>query len=119
MSPERAEVLSWLSKADHDRRAAQLAVAASPPITDVAGFHLQQAAEKLLKAFLVARRIPFEKIHDLSELIEQCIDVDADFTALWDRLSSRSDGLESPSHKFFNRLLNTYTPTALCISAHG
>lgn len=82
MSPERAEVLSWLSKADNDRRAAQLALQASPPITDVAGFHLQQAAEKLLKAFLVARRVSFEKIHDLSELIEQCIEVEAEFTSL-------------------------------------
>ncbi len=53
MSPETAEVKRWLEKADHDRRAAPLALAGEPPITDVAAFHCQQAVEKLLKAYLV------------------------------------------------------------------
>ena len=36
---------------------------------DVIFFHLQQAAEKLLKALLSFRQVNFPKIHDLEELI--------------------------------------------------
>jgi HEPN domain-containing protein len=35
-------------------------------------FHLQQCAEKLLKAILDLNNIKFPKIHDLEELIELC-----------------------------------------------
>jgi HEPN domain-containing protein len=32
-------------------------------------YHAQQAAEKALKALLVARRVPFPKVHDLKKLM--------------------------------------------------
>jgi HEPN domain-containing protein len=35
-------------------------------------FHLQQAAEKLLKSLMAFRGIHFEKIHDLTLLTEEC-----------------------------------------------
>ena len=37
---------------------------------EIVGFHAQQAAEKLLKAFLMARSIPYRRTHDLRELID-------------------------------------------------
>ena len=55
MPPEAAEVRQWLRKAVNDQRAARAALDQDPPITDVAAFHCQQAAEKLLKAYLVWR----------------------------------------------------------------
>lgn len=39
-----------------------------PPLLDVAAFHCQQAAEKLLKGFLVRARSDFGKTHDLVRL---------------------------------------------------
>jgi len=39
-----------------------------PPLHDVAAFHCQQAAEKLLKGFLVRANIDFGKTHDLEKL---------------------------------------------------
>ena len=88
MSPELIEVKRWLEKADHDRRIAELALAETPPITDVGAFHAQQAAEKLLKAFLVFHEEPFEKIHDLEELVELCTRHDAGLNDLRDRVGA-------------------------------
>lgn len=72
MPPELAEVREWIRKADRDRRMAELGLAESPAITDAAAFHCQQAVEKLLKAYLIFRQEPFEKVHDLEVLVEQC-----------------------------------------------
>jgi len=85
MAPEDAEVRAWLVKAAHDRRMAQLAAGESPPLTDAAAFHCQQAAEKLLKAFLFRSGEPFEKVHDLGSLIDLCVKHDPSFSILRDR----------------------------------
>lgn len=45
-------------------------------------FHFQQAAEKYLKAFIVANDLRFEKIHDLDTLREICLEKDLDFSEL-------------------------------------
>lgn len=37
---------------------------------EIIGFHCQQAAEKSIKAVLVARKIEFRKTHDLEELLQ-------------------------------------------------
>ncbi|MEE9295435.1 MAG: HEPN domain-containing protein [Phycisphaerae bacterium] len=87
MSPEAAEVKRWLEKADHDAQTGKLALAQAPPITDVGAFHAQQAVEKLLKAYLVYREHPFEKIHDLEELIDQCARHDPVFSDFRDRVA--------------------------------
>ena len=41
-----------------------------PPLHDVAAFHCQQAAEKLLKGFLVHANVDFSKTHDLGRLAQ-------------------------------------------------
>lgn len=82
MPPERAEVFEWLRKADADRRTAEAALAQTPPITDTAAFHCQQAAEKLLKAYLFSRDADFEKTHDLRALSLLCCDHDPSFAPL-------------------------------------
>lgn len=40
-------------------------------------FHAQQAAEKSMKAFLAWHDVPFRKTHNLEELGQQCVLVDA------------------------------------------
>src|SRR3954469_15877011 len=87
MPPDPAEARRWLEKADRDERTSQAALAQSPPITDTAAFHAQQAAEKLLKAFLVARNEPFERTHDLEPLCELCARHDTAFEAFSDRVA--------------------------------
>jgi HEPN domain-containing protein len=63
MSPLLDEVRVWLRKASGDLLSARILVEQSPLVLGPAAFHCQQAAEKALKAFLVWRSVPFEKVH--------------------------------------------------------
>ncbi len=62
---KRQEVKAWLAKAGNDLRAAEVGLAADPPLVEDALFHCQQATEKAMKAFLAAYDTPFRKPHDL------------------------------------------------------
>jgi len=71
MLPEKlAEVRGWLKKA------ANVDLAADPPLLEDMLFHCQQAAEKALKAFLTAHDRAFRKTHDLDELATACEIID-------------------------------------------
>lgn len=71
-----ADTVAWLNKAWNDLRGAQIDVDACPPLQEDALYHCQQAVEKALKAFLTWHNILFRKTHDLSELGQQCVDID-------------------------------------------
>lgn len=62
---------------------------------------MQQCVEKYLKAFLIFHNQEFRKTHDLSELIEQCRELDPDFEKLLelnvDRLTEYAVELRHPS----------------------
>ena len=47
-------------------------------------FHFQQAAEKYFKAYIVAKNLKFEKIHDLDSLRQLCLASNSDFSELED-----------------------------------
>jgi HEPN domain-containing protein len=68
--PDDPEVAAWLAKADGDLRMARMALEAPDPLFDQACFHSQQAAEKALKALLVAVGIPVPKPHDPVHLVD-------------------------------------------------
>jgi len=85
----RGLVDAWLTKASHDVRAAERLVPQAPergyePLYGAAAFHLQQAAEKTLKAFLASRGVRFANIHDLSKLLALAGGVEAGFDGLAD-----------------------------------
>lgn len=67
---------AWLTKAALDLRAGEGDLVLEPPIPEDAMFHAQQAAEKVLKAFLAWYDEPFRKTHDLRELGRQCVRID-------------------------------------------
>ena len=71
-----ADARAWLAKAGTDLRAAEVDLAAQPPLLEDALFHCQQAVEKTLKAFLTWHDQPFRKTHDLVELGGQCVALD-------------------------------------------
>jgi HEPN domain-containing protein len=48
-------------------------------------FHAQQAAEKTMKAFLAWHDVPFRKTHNLEELGQQCVALDATLAAIADK----------------------------------
>ena len=80
----------WLDKADNDLKAAKILLNNGGDL-DIIVFHLQQAVEKYLKAFLVYsynirgekdKVIP--KTHDIKELINLCSNIDPDFKKLYE-----------------------------------
>src|SRR5207248_6564767 len=64
---DHANVL--LEKAGNDLKLAEIGLDHGAP-TDTIAFHLQQAAEKTLKALLASRSIVYPKTHDLDELFD-------------------------------------------------
>ena len=66
----KAETAAWLAKADEDFLAAAWLLKSVAPLTLASAFHIQQGAEKLLKALLVEKEAGFEKKHDLTYLLE-------------------------------------------------
>lgn len=74
----------WLEKAQRDLLAAELTLSGDIPLRDVAAFHLQQAAEKALKAYLAWHDRPFRRTHDLLFLVGECEALDASFAQIRD-----------------------------------
>jgi HEPN domain-containing protein len=77
MSSPESNVSAWLRKADHDLLNIQNNLAAREIPWDTVCFHAQQAAEKVLKAFLIARGRDLSKTHDLVALLAKCVECDA------------------------------------------
>ena len=72
MRPVFEEVRAWLQKAGSDLLAAQILIRYSELALGPAAFHCQQAAEKTLKAFLISRAVPFDRVHSLVYLLDLC-----------------------------------------------
>lgn len=80
-----ADTRAWFQKAANDLRAAEHDDTADPPLHDAVLFHCQQGAEKALKTFLVWHDRPFRKTHNLEELGEACLAIDASLKPSVDR----------------------------------
>jgi HEPN domain-containing protein len=74
----------WITKAENDLKIGTGEMKTENPVTDMVCFHMQQCAEKYLKAFLVFNKKPFRKTHIIAELIELCQEIDDDFKQLYD-----------------------------------
>lgn len=64
--------LAWVQKGEEDWVAAIALLRRKKPFTSIICFHLQQSAEKYLKAILVLKGSPFPKTHDLTALSKMC-----------------------------------------------
>jgi HEPN domain-containing protein len=73
----RELVAQWLARAEEDLGVARHLLADRLPYYTAIGFHAQQAAEKYVKAFLVAHQVEFPKTHDLGRLLDLVAGVDA------------------------------------------
>ncbi len=69
MTPLESGVQAWFEKAESDRLCIENNLAASRAPWDTVVFHAQQAAEKLLKALLVAAGEAVPRTHDLGALL--------------------------------------------------
>ena len=64
--------LAWAEKAEEDWVTANTLLKRKKPFTSIICFHLQQSAEKYLKAILVLKGSAFPKTHDLTALSKMC-----------------------------------------------
>lgn len=65
------EAAQWADRAARDLRAADLMLGVDQPDIEIAAFHLQQAAEKLVKALLILADQEVPKRHDLRQLADR------------------------------------------------
>lgn len=73
-------VEEWVRFAETDLSSAKTLFEVHRPIPiEIVGFHSQQAAEKIIKAFLVSKDIIPEKTHELHKLIKKCLKFNSEF----------------------------------------
>lgn len=72
----------WLMKAGNDLKTGKDELATAEPTTDTICFHMQQCVEKCLKAFLIYKGKEISRTHNLSVLLQECAELDADFERL-------------------------------------
>lgn len=89
MSAVNETVKTWLAKAENDLRAAERlsSDADEDLITGVVCYLAQQGAEKHLKGYLIAQKMPFKFVHQLAYLVRLCVEVDPEFIKLLDSAS--------------------------------
>jgi HEPN domain-containing protein len=77
-------IKDWVIKADEDFQFAVLNLKEKNSFYAQICFHFHQAAEKYLKAFIVANELEFRKIHDLLLLLKICSSKDSNVKVLQD-----------------------------------
>ena len=77
----------WVAKADSDLLNADNNLKSENIPFDTVCFHCQQAAEKILKAYLIANQRPYPITHDLFLLLEQILQLDPEAERLRDTLA--------------------------------
>jgi HEPN domain-containing protein len=77
----RKTAYNWIKSANNDIKLVEreLKFVDEEILVNIICFHCQQAAEKLLKAFLIYHQIEFPRTHNLEILIELCSRKDVSF----------------------------------------
>jgi HEPN domain-containing protein len=87
MSEEIEIAKQWLAKANNDLLNADNNLKSDDVPFDTVCFHCQQAAEKLLKAYLVGRAQPYPITHDLFLILEKILPLNTEAEHLRDWLA--------------------------------
>lgn len=69
-------------KAERDLKSSKVLV--DSELEDQAIYHYQQAGEKALKAYLLYTKSKVPKSHDLSAILDKCVELDETFEELYD-----------------------------------
>lgn len=72
----------WLRFAENDLKAARMLLVVDEGLLSSVFYHVQQSVEKALKGYLLSRKIPIQKTHDLVKLVESSIELDVDFSII-------------------------------------
>jgi HEPN domain-containing protein len=90
----------WMMKAANDLKIGKDEIVTENPAVDMVCFHMQQCVEKCLKAFLVKKGKEITKTHNLSLILQECIEIDSSFKSLMeagaDELTAYAVGTRYP-----------------------
>ncbi|HEX4374023.1 MAG TPA: HEPN domain-containing protein [Puia sp.] len=81
----------WFKKAEGDLLDIKNNFSAKEIAIDTACFHVQQAAEKYMKGYLVSKGVNFPKTHDLELLLDLCVEKDLQFSQLLPEIKNLND----------------------------
>ena len=77
------DIAQWIKLAETDLGVARhLFEAYRPMPIETICYHSQQSAEKMVKGFLFSNGVEAPRIHDIKELCEMCIEIEAGFDSL-------------------------------------
>ena len=89
-SARRQEAQLWLDEAHLDMATVRHLRSAEPPLHESSAYHLEQAAEKLMKGLLSLAGMPFRRSHDLDELKDRIAGWRKELARLVDPLRPRT-----------------------------
>ena len=69
-------------KAERDFKSAEILIESE--LEDKAIYHFQQAGEKSLKAYLIYNKTRVPKSHDLTVILDSCVEIDKSFEQLYE-----------------------------------
>ncbi len=117
----------WLQKAKNDMKIALDELETEGPVLDMVGFHLQQFAEKYLKAYLIYSGRNPSKTHSISYLLDQCIENDPVFKIFLDTrlleldefaLEIRYEGGDDIDPDFIKEIIETLKELKRTVEEH-
>lgn len=81
MADERI-VLEWVEYAAQDMASAEFLMGMTPIPVEIVCYHCEQAAEKMLKAFLLHNGVEAPRTHHLGMLCSLCMGIDQGFVSI-------------------------------------
>ena len=100
-------IIEWITKADEDFEFDRINFEEEKPFFSQICFHFNQSAEKYLKAYIIANKLGFRKIHNLPLLLKQCSSIDLSLDSYCLQPPTAAGLPLSPSH------LLTFPPSNL------
>lgn len=75
-------VNDWLAKATSDLKSSRKLIKDDDETLDSAAYFTQQSTEKALKSYLIFKKQPIPRTHDLEKLLANCMKFDSSFNNL-------------------------------------
>ena len=83
------DISEWIRLAEMDLATARHMFNTFHPIPlEIVCFHSQQAAEKIIKSYLVLQEIEPPKTHDMQVLLEMCLEFDIGFNDIYEEATT-------------------------------
>ena len=92
------EIHEWVKYSDNDFEAVNQLSSFHPPKIEIICYLCQQAAEKIIKAFLVYADLKPPRTHDLTFLRDECEKVEAEFVGLIDECARLNEYSSQPRY---------------------